>query len=529
MKVFLFSLFTLIGTLVYSQCSINVNLSVNNATDSSLCDGSILATTTGNNGPVTYSWNCNGCVNFNSPSLSDLCFGSNGTLIVTDTAGCAGTAIWNIGSSSCSSFGAIITSTPTSGTNSCDGSILASPYGGTAPYYYSVGNGTVFYGSNNPTNLCAGNYTVDVSDANGCSFSTTTIVVVDSCAGLAVSFSNVVNPSPASCDGSITPIVSGGSGPYTFTWSNGMTTMNAYNLCQGNYTVCVTDMMNGCQVCDSITIYDSTNVNCAGFNANLNITNVSASGLCDGSIVPTVNGGTAPYIYQWSNGSTSSTQTNLCTGLYSLTVTDPNGCSASASGYVGAGGANVGDTIILNGNISNDSTVIGTISGTWIDNCSFDYNTITSASILSYVDLVDSTVVTWTIGFNDGTSTTVNATYLFSPGTTGTYNVILQLYCGLKSNPQWLVAYDQLLYEGTASLNSLEDKNVLIFPNPAQTEINFLGLNKTSTYQIVDQFGRIIVANSDQKQLNISNFEKGIYSVIIQNESSVKIIRFVKQ
>jgi hypothetical protein len=69
----------------------------------------------------------------------------------------------------------------------------------------------------------------------------------------------------------------------------------------------------------------------------------------------------------------------------------------------------------------------------------------------------------------------------------------------------------------------------LIFPNPAQTEINFLGLDKTSTYQIVDQFGRIIVAKSDQKQLNISNFEKGIYSVVIQNESSIKIIRFVKQ
>jgi hypothetical protein len=69
----------------------------------------------------------------------------------------------------------------------------------------------------------------------------------------------------------------------------------------------------------------------------------------------------------------------------------------------------------------------------------------------------------------------------------------------------------------------------LVFPNPAQTEINFLGLDKTSTYQIVDQFGRRIVAKSDQKQLNISNFEKGIYSVVIQNESSVKIIRFVKQ
>jgi hypothetical protein len=527
MKVFLFSLFTLIGTLVYSQCSINVNLSVNNATDSSLCDGSILATTTGNNGPVTYSWNCNGCVNFNSPSLSDLCFGSNGTLIVTDTAGCSGTAIWNIGSSSCSSFGATVVPSSTEGPNVCNGSVLVTPFGGTAPYYYSVGNGTVFYGSNNPTNLCAGNYTVDVSDANGCSFSTTTNVTIECALSLNINIA-AFPTSPTMCNGAIFTIIDGPVGLPSWTWNNGDSSSVLENLCPGTYQVCVTDGI-GCQVCDSITIYDSTTVNCGGFTANLNITNVSAIGLCDGSIIPSVIGGTAPYMYLWSNGSTTATQSNLCTAVYDLTVTDANGCSASASGLVGSGGANVGDTIVLNGNISNDSTVIGTISGTWIDNCSFDYNTITSASILSYVDLVDSTVVTWTIGFNDGTSTTVNATYLFSPGTTGTYNVILQLYCGLKSNPQWLVAYDQLLYEGTASLNSLEDKNVLIFPNPAQTEINFLGLNKTSTYQIVDQFGRIIVANSDQKQLNISNFEKGIYSVIIQNESSVKIIRFVKQ
>ncbi len=509
-----------------NNCSATMN--VIPASDSVSCNGGIIVYPNGGVGPYTYLWSSG--ITSTSSTANNLCPGVY-TCTVVDANGCSAstTGSITIASNPCDSLSAGVV-VQQSSLNACDGSISIYPTGGVTPYTMILsGNGMTYTGGYMFGNLCPGTYTSQVVDANGCSFSSTTIVVVDTCAGLSLSFSNVVNAtSPASCDGSASVNVNGGSAPYTYIWNNAVTTPNNYNnFCSGVNSVCVQDM-NGCQVCDSIIIYDSTNVNCAGFTANLNITNVSASGLCDGSIIPTVNGGTAPYIYQWSNGSTSSTQTNLCTGLYSLTVTDPNGCSASASGYVGAGGANVGDTIILNGSIINDSSVVGTISGSWIDNCNFDFNTVTNASITSYVDLVDSTVVTWTLYFNDGTSTNINATYLFSPGTTGVYNVTLQLYCGLKSNPQWLVAYDQMLYEGTAGLNAIEDNNLFIYPNPAQDQIEFVGLEESSFYQIVDQFGRIVLAYGDQKQLNISNFEKGIYSALIQNEKTVKIIRFVK-
>ena len=173
--------------------------------------------------------------------------------------------------------------------------------------------------------------------------------------------------------------------------------------------------------------------------------------------------------------------------------------------------------------------MIGTISGSWIDNCNFDYNTITDAYISSYVDLTDSTIVTWTLLFNNGTSTTVTATYLFSPGTAGIYNVILQLYCGLKSNPQWLMAYDQMYYEGSAGMNDLNSSTLLLYPNPANKIIHIEGLNEESYYEILDGFGRIVISKSNSSTVYISELQNGIYSVLITGNRQNESIRFVKQ
>jgi len=492
--------------LGFTQCTFNLNLTVNHASDSSVCDGSIIAIPVGNNGPVTYTWNCNGCINTNSSNLTGLCFGANGTVIATDSTGCTATSMWNIGISPCSNFGASVYPSSTTGPNGCDGSILVTPFGGTAPYNYAIGNGVVNYSSNNPSNLCTGNYTVNVSDANGCSMST--ITNVDVICNLSVNISIVSFPSSlSSCNGVISTNIFGQVGVPAYSWNTGDSSSVLEGLCPGSYQVCVTDGY-GCQICDSITLYDSSYVNCALYSANLNITNVSASSLCDGSIDPIILGGTVPYVYLWSNGSTNSTITNLCTGQYDLTVTDGNGCSTSASGYVGEDGANVGDTIILNGSIGADSSVLGTISGPWIVNCNFDYNTITNAFVTSYVDLLDSTVVTWTLLFNDGTSTTLNATYSFSPGTAGTYNVLLQLYCGLKSNPLWLIAYDQMIYEGTSGIDNLSENSISIYPNPSNDHITIDAGDLTTmngySIKIEDAQGQQVFQNAvNQQQFNI--------------------------
>jgi hypothetical protein len=253
-------LLLIIGNFAFSQCNISVSLTTTNATDSSSCNGSVTAMPVGGTGPYAYAWSSPGVVTVYSQTITNLCPGITYTVSVSDTSGCSTSATWTVGLNSCSNFGVTVNNTAATGPNTCNGSILASPYGGTSPYYYSIGNGTVSYGSNNPTNLCPGTYSVNASDANGCSFSTNSTVGIDSCAGLSFTFSNVVNAtSPATCDGSASITANGGIAPYSYTWSNGMTVMNATNLCSGVYQVCVT-ASNGCQVCDSVFISDSSNV-----------------------------------------------------------------------------------------------------------------------------------------------------------------------------------------------------------------------------------------------------------------------------
>ncbi len=312
----------------FGQCTLSLNLNVNNATDSSLCNGSVVANPS--YGPVTYLWNCNNCSNVFSSSLDGLCSGSNGTVTVTDTMGCTVTANWAIGITACSNFGANVQLTNASGANTCDGSILVTPYGGTAPFYYSIDNGSSFFGSNNPTNLCPGPYSINVSDVNGCNFMSTTSIGLDSCAGLVINFSNVINTTTASsCDGSIIVNATGETAPYTYNWSNGITTSNADSLCNGLYSVCVTSS-NGCQVCDSISITDTANV-CDGFYVNYTINNATDSLSCDGSIIVYPAGGTYPYSFSYNNSAATNNDTylNLCVGNYMITVVDANGCNSS--------------------------------------------------------------------------------------------------------------------------------------------------------------------------------------------------------
>jgi hypothetical protein len=535
MKTLLTSFFLVSVTWIYSQCILTNNISVTPTSDSISCNGGIIVTTTGGTAPYTYLWNTGNTSNSNS--LSNLCPGTY-TVTVVDANGCSSSISGSvtIATNPCDSLTASV-SVQQSSMNACDGSVSIWASGGISPYNLTLsGNGMTVTGAGNVGggsmfgNLCPGTYNYQIIDANGCSYSNTISITTNNnpCANFGVGFSNVTNASsPAICDGSVSANVYGGTAPYSYVWNNGLTTNSANNLCQGNYVVCVTDM-NGCQVCDSITIYDSTNVNCNGFTASLSIINVSMAGTCDGSIIPVVSGGTSPYVYLWSNGSTTENQTSLCEGLYNVTIYDANGCMVASSGYVGNSSGNLGDTIILNGNISIDSTVIGTISGNWIDNCTFDFNTVTDAYISSYVDLVDSTIVTWTLLFNDGTSTTVNATYLFSPGTTGIYNVVLQLYCGLKSNPQWLIAYAQMFYEGLAGFENLNKNNLVLFPNPADNTVNILGLNESSSYQIIDGFGRMVIEKMNSSSIDISELQNGIYTLIITGNNQNESIRFVK-
>jgi hypothetical protein len=126
--------------------------------------------------------------------------------------------------------------------------------------------------------------------------------------------------------GSVSVNVVGGTAPLTYAWSNGATSQTVNNLPSGSYTVTVTDA-NGCTDQMSVTINQPQ----SSLVTTATQVNVLCFGNPSGSIDLSVSGGTAPYVYSWSNGSTAQDITNLAGGSYTVTVTDVLGCTASTS------------------------------------------------------------------------------------------------------------------------------------------------------------------------------------------------------
>ena len=221
----------------------------------------------------------------------------------------------------------------TSSTNvSCnggnDGSATATASMGTPPYTYSWSNG----GSGaTVNNLTAGTYTVTVSD-NGGSTATASVSITQPPA--IVFLAPVITH--VSCfggsDGSIQVNVSGGIGPYTYDWSNGDTGSSNTNIPAGSYTVTVTDN-NDCTKTATYVVNQP-----AELDINLvTLNHESCMGENDGSITISVTGGVAPYFAEWSNGFIGLTISNLEPDTYSVTVTDNNDCTSTATYVVNPG------------------------------------------------------------------------------------------------------------------------------------------------------------------------------------------------
>ena len=134
----------------------------------------------------------------------------------------------------------------------------------------------------------------------------------------------VINTTCGLNNGSVNVTASGGSTPYTYSWSNGITTQSNTGLAAGNYTVTVRDL-NNCTATATVSVsgssavsitFTTTNASCGGNNGSINIT---------------ASGGTAPYSFVWSNGSTTEDISGLPPGTYTPTCSDGNGCTVSTS------------------------------------------------------------------------------------------------------------------------------------------------------------------------------------------------------
>ena len=205
-----------------------------------------------------------------------------------------------------------------------DGKAEVNVTGGTMPYTYAWAHGAT---TDTITGLAAGTYMVTVTDANGCM--TTNSVAITSPSGLAASTSIFSNVScNGGTDGSVNLTVTGGTMPFTYTWNNGATTEDIFNVAAGAYTVMITDA-NGCSLSVMATVTEPT-----ALTASTSMTNVSCNGGTDGTANLAVTGGTAPYFYSWNNGALTDNLTGLAAGAYMVTVTDANGCMTTATAMI---------------------------------------------------------------------------------------------------------------------------------------------------------------------------------------------------
>jgi hypothetical protein len=167
-----------------------------------------------------------------------------------------------------------------------------------------------------------------VSDVNGCEAIVT--VEIDGPTELVV---EEVDNNGVSCaggnDGSATVVATGGTSPYSYDWlgiggsDDGATQAG---LTAGTYTIEVSDA-NGCTATIIITITGPAEALSATASV---LSEVSCNGGADGTATVVVTGGTSPYSYLWSNGSTDQTVTGLVAGTYTVTVLDANGCVVTA-------------------------------------------------------------------------------------------------------------------------------------------------------------------------------------------------------
>ncbi len=294
-------------------------LSVNTTVDSNVScsgvsDGGATATVTGGTIPYTYQWN-NGAT---TASITNL-IGGGYSVTITDGNSCLATAAVNITGTTPLSLG--ITGVNTSCT-ACIGTADATVSGGLLPYIYQWSNSAT---TQDLTGLCAGIYNLTVTDSNGCS--ETGNVNIGSSNTFGVSFIGVDNHVTCNggCDGAGTVAATGGLMPYTYQWGSGHNGPTATGLCAGAYPVTVTDA-NNCKEVTGVVITEPSSL-----NVSAALDNNACNGLSDGGATISASGGTIPYNYQWSNGATTTSITNLANGTYSATVTDGNGCTETAS------------------------------------------------------------------------------------------------------------------------------------------------------------------------------------------------------
>ena len=325
---------TLVSITINTPSALDPQPTITDASCAGECDGSVILVVTGGVGPYAYTWAPNPPVGQGTPSVSGLCPGP-WSVTVTDVSGCDTTVAFTINAPPPILPNESHTDVTCAG--DCDGTATCAPTGGVGPYTY-LWSPVPPSGQGTPTasGLCAGPWTVTITDANGCDTTVQFLILEPPPLTQTSSQTNV--SCGTNCDGTASVVISGGTPNYTYVWSpapgGGQGTPNATGLCAGPYSVLVTDAL-GCTLTVPFTITAPVPL-----QLSLQVTPASCPDVCDGTAGVIVTGGTAGYTYVWSPapgaGQGTANVTGLCPGAYSLTVTDALNCDTTISFTINA-------------------------------------------------------------------------------------------------------------------------------------------------------------------------------------------------
>ena len=528
---------TAISVTAASQTNIACNGGSNGAAE--------INTPTGGTPGYTFDWAPGTPTGDGTTSVTGLTAGTY-TVTVTDANGCTADQSFTVTQPTALSV------TAASQTNiACNGgttgaAAINTPTGGAGGYTYDWTPGTpTGDGTTSVTGLTAGTYTVTVTDVNGCTADQSFTVTQPTAISVTASSQTNVACNAGSNGAAEINTPTGGTPGYTYDWAPGTPTgdgtTSITGLSAGTYTVTVTDA-NGCTADQTFSITEPTAISVSIDSQS----NVTCNGDSDGTAsINTPTGGTPGYTYDWTPGNPTgdgtTSVTGLASGIYFVTVTDANGCTADQL-----------FTITQPAAITNSFTATSCDSYTWNAQT---YNTSgTYTQVLTSVSGCDSTV-TLNLTINMSSSESLNVTECDSYtlngqtyNTSGTYTQLLTNSAGCDStitlnliintsdaDTTVVTACDSMIWNGqtfTASgfytlsftnvngCDSIENLDLTIISTPIAgiTSLDAITLQATGTgtYQWINCSGQAIAGETNANFTATSN---GSYAVIVSNGS----------
>ena len=534
----------------YDLCGVTTTVTPTAPSCNGGSDGSINLTVGSATNPLTYLWS-------NASTVQDptgLAAGGY-TVTVTDGMGCTKTTTVTVTQPTVL-VGNVTTVTNASCYSMCNGKITVLASGGTPGYTYvwSPSGGSTATASN----LCAGNYSVTITDSKGCAVSTNTVITQPSVLVAAAGGTNAT--SACSCDGIVNATVSGGTAPFTYAWSTGCITSACSNICGSSaaYSVTVTDS-KGCSVMNTVSILPVPMI------INVSCTNISCNGGSDGSSTVSISGGASPYLYSWNTGQTTQTATGLTVGCYTVTVTDADGCTkintccvtqpavlnvfninTTANSSVclcnGTASANVvGGTTPYTYNWSSGCATMSctglcsgvyTVSVTDAMGCTATKTTTVTGPVSFVITSVNSSPASCSTCPNGSATATISGgtapfTYAWTPSGQTTQTAIGLLpgtYTVCVTDANSCVKCDTVYVGFPIGINEITSSTISVFPNPTSGQFTLKGLTlDVRCLEIYNVFGELVYSLNHpftQPLINLSE-PNGIYFLKIKYENAV--------